>query len=128
MHTRTPRAVLWLSVAGIAFSGVLTLLYYNGLCTGGCTILFSLPSCVYGLALFLLLAGFALAAPVWRHALLWIFGVAVFGALFSLTLAIIEMLECVFCYQLGLPNCAYGFVVFSVIAGLSFNAVMKDIA
>ncbi len=108
-----------LSLAGVAFSGVLTWRYYQGLCNGGCSIILGLPSCLYGLALFLLLLAFSLLALGDDHYLTAVFWVALVGVLYALVNSVIDLYVCFFCYELILPNCVYGLVVFSLIAWMS---------
>lgn len=118
------KVILWLSIAGALFSGFLSWQFSQGLCAGGCQLLLGLPTCVYGLTLFLLiLTALAVQHQYSMHAVL---GIASAGVLFSLVLAIIELRICLFCWQLGLPNCVYGFVVFLAIAILAYREMRKS--
>jgi uncharacterized membrane protein len=114
--------ILYLSIAGVLFAGYLTLSkLLVGTCAFGesCPFLFGYPVCIYGLMIFstIMISTIALllhpADKIARN-MLWI--MSILGVVFSGYYAFQEIFNpicgnaCV--YQLGLPTCVYGFIVF----------------
>jgi len=111
--------VLALAIIGTLFSGYLTSQWFSGVCSGGCSILWGYPTCLYGLVMYLAILVAAIVALWKEKALRVVFWVSVAGMLFSLYFSVLELIPCQFCYWLGLPNCVYGFVMYAILAWLS---------
>lgn len=113
---------MYLSIAGILFAGYLTLnKLMRNVCSFGeaCPYLWGYPACIYGLILFtilflttltlLLKKEDKLANPLFLY-------ISILGVLYSGYFAYQDVFNpicgsnCV--YQLGLPTCVYGFIVF----------------
>lgn len=113
-------AIIILAFCGMLFAGFLALRSMLGVtCNGGCSYLFTFPTCLYGFVFFLVLFVGSLFLSQ-RAGLLVVRTVSIIGMLFSLWFAIQELQPCVFCYWLGFPNCVYGFLVYTAIMILSF--------
>jgi len=122
MRRRNLITILYLSIAGVLFAGYLTLSkLLVGTCAFGesCPFLWNHPVCIYGLILFftIMVSTISLlfhpADKLARNSLLY---TSIFGVLFSGFYAYQEIFHPIcgnFChYQLGLPTCVYGFIVF----------------
>lgn len=128
------RIIKWLGLAGVLFAGFLSFRFLVlKSCGGGCSILWGLPTCVYGLVMFL--AIFIASMHPAKKAMCVVRAMSVFGILFSLWYVVQELSQCVLCWELGFPNCVYGLVVYSVIAFLAFkdkfgkkSSTKKDVA
>jgi hypothetical protein len=116
------KAVLYLSIAGVLFAGYLTISkMITGICSFGesCPFLWDHPVCIYGLIIFItiLLSTIALLmTPKDKLAKNSLVYMSILGVLFSGFYSYQEIFNPIcgkFChYQLGLPTCIYGFVVF----------------
>jgi hypothetical protein len=104
----------WLAGAGTIFSGYFVVQFLRGTCSGGCSFLWSVPTCMFGFVIFLaiLIASLLTKMQVVR-------GAAVVGILFSLYFSVKELQVCLTCYPLGLPNCVYGLVMYAIIFWLA---------
>jgi hypothetical protein len=113
---------MYLSIAGVLFAGYLTLnKLVRNVCSFGetCPFLWGYPACLYGLILFLILFLTILTLllkdddTLASHIFLY---VSILGVLYSGYFAYKDVFfpvcgnNCV--YQMGLPTCVYGFVVF----------------
>ena len=116
------KIILYLSIAGVLFAGYLTISkMLAGVCAFGesCPFLWAHPVCIYGLIIFftIMLSTITLllhpADKLARNSLLYM---SILGVLFSGFYSYQEIFNPIcgnFChYQLGLPTCIYGFVVF----------------
>jgi len=116
---------MYLSIAGVLFAGYMTLnKFLSGTCSFGeaCPYLWGYPVCIYGLIIFfvLFLAILTLLMKkddrLARQAFTY---TAILGILYSGYYAYLDVFKptcgdyCV--YQLGLPTCVYGFIVFLAI-------------
>ncbi|MFH1174421.1 MAG: hypothetical protein V1725_04765 [archaeon] len=129
-YERNPPAVVATILAGIGvlFSGFLTIeKLFTGSCTisEGCTSVFGIPSCVYGLVLFLIILITGILTLFRRKRgrgvrkiLLLI--ASFIGVVFSLAVTLTELKPCPggCTFTLFLPACAYGFVLFLAILTL----------
>jgi uncharacterized membrane protein len=111
-----------LALAGVLFSGYLTMQWFRGLCAGGCSLLGGYPTCLYGLIMFSVLLIASLLMPRYAQAMQVVHWVAFAGVLFSLYFSVRELSVCLFCYPLGLPNCVYGLVVYATVWVLTWKA------
>lgn len=105
------------AIIGVLFSGFLT--FYNaiGACPliEGCSELFGLPSCVYGLIIF----GAILLFSIIKTDLIRI--TSIVGVGFSAAMSIIDLFIAPSpYYSLGLPSCIYGLAMYVVILVLTF--------
>ncbi|MBU0625401.1 hypothetical protein KKF05_03590 [Patescibacteria group bacterium] len=131
------KTALPLTLAGIAFAGYMTgVKLFSGACAfnESCPTLWGLPSCAYGLVIFILMFLVTLVAlkrkkidlrPIKQN--LFLSGL---GILFSGYFAVPEIITLVSGrgpgYMLGLPTCAYGLVFYIVIFIVTLVAVMKN--
>ena len=112
----------FLSIAGILFAGYLTInKLIRGVCSFGesCPYLWGYPACVYGLILFFMLFLTTLTLLLKssdKLAKCSFTYISILGVLYSGYFAYTELFNpvcgnnCV--YQMGLPTCVYGFIVF----------------
>lgn len=113
---------MFLSIAGILFAGYMTLQkFISGTCSFGeaCPFLWGYPVCLYGLIIFFMLflatlkllldSNDKLAKHIFKY-------ISILGIIYSGYYAYQDIFHplcrdnCV--YQLGLPTCVYGFIVF----------------
>jgi len=125
------RSIFVLSIAGLLFSGYLSgIKFFSGTCSFNetCPYVLGYPACYYGFFMFLVLFGSSLLMILKKykenilHKTIW--GVSLAGILFAGFLSIQELFfsscpEGGCNYGLGLPTCAYGFVVYVTIFVLS---------
>lgn len=109
------RIIAWLSGIGVLFSGYFVVQYLRGACSGGCSYLGSVPTCLIGFLFFLAILIAALLKKVQ-----WVRGFAIAAIIFSLYFSVQELLVCWTCYPLGLPNCFYGLIMYGVILCLTW--------
>jgi len=122
MRRNLLKTTLYLSIAGVLFAGYLTVSkMLTGICSFGesCPFLWNHPICIYGLIIFftIMLSTIALLiAPADKLAKKLLIVMSVVGVLFSGFYSYKEIFNPIcgnYChYQLGLPTCIYGFVVF----------------
>lgn len=125
-HKTAVMLVLITAIGGVIFSGYLS--YYN-LFGPGCThaiiscggakqvLIFGLPTCVYGFFMFLaevVLAIIALTRQNKKGVLKVMFGLGLFGMLFSGFLTVYEIVG-LNALTYGLPACVYGFAFYFLI-------------
>lgn len=127
--------LIWaLSLSGVLFAGYLTgVKLLTGTCAfnEGCPLFLGYPTCWYGLAMYVAMTIAASLALLGKVSPLPAFRIvrafAGVGVLFSGFYTFQELpkiwREGVSAYLLGLPTCAYGFLVFVTILILSYLAV-----
>jgi hypothetical protein len=113
-----------ISLGGVLFSGFLT--YYNsiGACPlmEGCSLLFGIPSCVYGLVIFVLLLLFSIINKELNIVkIISLVGVAFAGATSVIDLVISPSGA----YSLGLPSCVYGLAMYIAVFVLCMGGSKK---
>lgn len=115
--------IIALAAAGALFAGYLSSQWTIGACSGGCSILWGLPTCVYGFATFSTILVAAVLSGSRQGARQVVRYAAVFGVLFSAWYAARELLppNDPFGYWLVLPNCVYGLIVYAAIAAIAFS-------
>jgi hypothetical protein len=117
-------AILIISIAGLLFSGYLSLSKLtSGTCslTEGCTYLFGLPTCVYGFVFFLTLTILSLFLIKGKNTLTAINYVSLAGGLFSGYFTVIDIIQWTGVYTLLLPSCIYGLIMYIIIFVLSLQ-------
>jgi len=122
MRRNLLKIILYLSIAGVLFAGYLTISkMITGVCSFGesCPFLWNHPVCIYGLIIFftIMLSTIALLMyPADKLAKYTQLYMSILGVLFSGYYSYQEVFNPIcgkYChYQLGLPTCIYGFVVF----------------
>jgi hypothetical protein len=116
------KIIMALAALGMTFSGMLTLQhYFTGQCLGGCALLFSYPTCIYGFFMFALILGFTMMGREDPRAMYVTLGTAIAGMIFSFWFFVKETSVCWFCYDLGLPSCAYGLLIYTAVAFLAMR-------
>lgn len=120
-----------LSLGGVAFAGYLSgVKFFSETCAFNehCPYFLGYPACYFGLAMYLTLAALALLTAGGylglRTGVQWMLYVAIAGVLFSgyYTLAELPTIftRGVSAFLLGLPTCAWGFLMYIAIALISF--------
>lgn len=120
--TRAHQLTLFFAALGIALSGYLTYLTYFAegcreffITCGGATPvkIFGLPTCVYGLVMFTLLAILAISGMAKKSAgiLTATFTIGIIGTLFAASLSVYELWIRDVPIS-GLPACVYGFFLY----------------
>ena len=122
MNRKILKIILYLSIAGVLFAGYLTISkMITGVCSFGesCPFLWNHPVCIYGLMIFftIMLSTITLLLhPMDKLAKNSLFYMSILGVLFSGFYSYQEIFNPIcgkFChYQLIIPTCIYGFVVF----------------
>jgi hypothetical protein len=122
MRRNLLKIILYLSIAGVLFAGYLTVnKMLAGVCAFGesCPSLWNHPVCIYGLIIFFTIMVSTIALLLYptdklaKHTQLYM---SILGVLFSGFYSYQEIFNPIcgkYChYQLGLPTCIYGLVVF----------------
>ena len=125
----SPTVLLLLSLAGVTFSGYLSLrLYTTNSCAfdESCPVVGGIPACYVGLAFFLTLAFIQLAVLRRRITLVQALGASVLiaatGVVFAGYASATELQAWWLAdsgYGLGLPTCFYGAVFFALVLGVA---------
>ncbi len=125
---------LWifiLSVAGVLFAGYLSgVKFFKETCAfnESCPYVLGFPACYYGFFMFLTLFIVSLLLILKKYdpkiLLKIIFGVSIAGILFAGVLSFQELIS-PSTYALGLPTCAYGFIVYLIILVISGKLVFS---
>lgn len=122
-------AIAVLAFAGILFSGYLTYYTYASGQPGCELFFFNMPSCFYGmlmyLAVFLLALGIALNKALRSSKIIAITILSVIGIGFaaSLTILTLSAVSCTSFTILGVAPCVYGFVMYLVILLLALSEI-----
>ncbi len=123
-------ALIILSIAGVLFSGYLTLgSIITGTCpiSGECPYFLGYPACDFGLVMFvaLLIASFFVEKT--KAAKKTVFYVSLLGILFSGYFSVIELLRCLegCSFRLILPSCVYGLIMYIAIFIISLRKFKK---
>lgn len=129
---KTEVVVLVFGVAGVLFAGYLSAVkFFSNTCALGesCPYFLGYPACYYGLAMYLTITGFALARVLqWydsTKANTAILAVSGLGILFSGYFTVLELpilfSQGLTAYVLGLPTCAMGLIMYTIIGALSLT-------
>ena len=126
------KLVLGLAIAGLAFSGYLGgVKLFGGTCAFNetCATFLGYPTCYYGFLMFLAITLFAVMLMLGKmskrgakKAILLIAGVGIcFAGYFTFREFAKIFDEGLGAYMLGLPTCAYGFVVYTILFGVAWT-------
>ena len=123
--------ILILTIAGVLFSGYLSSVkFFEEVCAfnESCPYVLGIPACYYGFVMFtaLFVVALLLVLKKYKESLLrkYLLGISAAGMLFAGLLSVQEFLACLSkecIYGLGLPTCAYGFVVYLAVFILSWR-------
>lgn len=126
------KLVLGLGLAGLAFSGYLSgVKLFGGTCAFNetCATFLGYPTCYYGFIMFLAITLFAgllvlhkMSSRCARKVMLGIAGVGMcFAGYYTFREFTKIFDEGLRAYMLGLPTCAYGFLVYTVLFGVTWT-------
>lgn len=129
--------LLALSVAGLLFSGYLGgLKLFSDTCAFNetCATFLGYPTCYYGFVMYLLIFGLLLTSRFGKmsvsRALYGVAGISFAGILFAGYYSTIElsslMIGDISGFLLGLPTCAYGFIMYIAIFCVALAALRQD--
>ncbi|MEI7718809.1 MAG: hypothetical protein WCI72_02990 [archaeon] len=128
-------SLFWLALAGVLFSGYLTYTkLFSGTCAlnEGCSYFMGLPTCLFGFLLFSAIFIITIVALFAKtHYRRTIGTISFCGILFSGFFSIYEIFFAPLnmfngaTYTLGLPSCAYGFLMFIIVFFIAMKKV-KD--
>lgn len=129
-------ALMWLSFAGLAFSGYLSgVKFFSGVCAfnEGCPFFLGYPACYFGFAMFLamtlLTVSFAMGKLAEQKELLGVLLVSLLGILFAGYFTFRELPklwnEGLGAYMLVLPTCALGLIFYVVMFTIAVRKLRR---